>query len=48
MLRLIKKRGRRRFVRKLFVKMPERGNDAEVSDGQVMEGGKRGLSSWVC
>ena len=38
MLELLKKKGRKRFVRELFMKMPERENDTKESDDQVMEG----------
>ena len=40
MLELLKKKGRKRFVREVFVKMLERENDTKESNGQVMERGR--------
>ena len=37
-VKVTKKKGRKRFVREVFVKMLERENDTKESDGQVMEG----------
>ena len=39
MLELLKK-GRKRFMQEVFVKMLERENDTKESDGQVMEGSR--------
>ena len=39
-VKVTKKKGRKRFVREVFVKMLERENDTKESNGQVMERGR--------